>query len=117
MPIDLLRAQREFRERFNRGGRGIEARVTSFWRSTDRNRAVGGAARSQHLYGLAADVVPRRADWQRAKRAWQGEDLVVIDEGDHLHVQRFPAGAIAAGVVGPLTAFEVPGGTAWRYRM
>lgn len=83
--------QRDFRTRFNAALREVPGRVTSFFRSVERNRQVGGSGSSQHLYGLAADVVVPRG-WraraiQRARRA----GLVVIDEGDHLHVQYFRA--------------------------
>ena len=31
--------------------------VTSGYRTPSHNKAIGGAARSQHIYGLAADIV------------------------------------------------------------
>lgn len=34
--------------------------ITSGWRSAALNRALGGASQSQHLSGMAADVVPLR---------------------------------------------------------
>ena len=34
---------------------GKPVNITSGYRSTEHNRAVGGASRSQHMYGLAAD--------------------------------------------------------------
>lgn len=113
MPVNLIRAQREFRERFNRGAAPFGGSVTSYWRTIDHNREVGGAAASQHLYGLAADVVgvPKRA-FVVAMRA---VGLVAIDEGDHIHVQRFLRGTLDQGVE-PVTA----GPTAprrWRYRL
>ena len=35
---------------------GKPIRVTSGYRCTELNRAVGGAGNSQHLYGMAADI-------------------------------------------------------------
>jgi zinc D-Ala-D-Ala carboxypeptidase len=37
---------------------GVPLRVTSGYRSPDRNSTVGGAAHSQHMDGTAADFVP-----------------------------------------------------------
>lgn len=36
-------------------------RIISGYRSPETNKAVGGAPRSQHLYGRAADIPPGRA--------------------------------------------------------
>lgn len=61
--------------------------VTSWWRTEKRNRAVGGAANSQHLNGLAVDVVlddPK--DQENFVADCAGLGLNVIVEGDHLHV-------------------------------
>jgi hypothetical protein len=68
--------------------------ATSWWRSPSNNAAVGGHPRSQHLLGLAVDVVlppSERADFV-ALCEYVG--LVAIDEGTHVHVQRFPAGTV-----------------------
>ena len=35
---------------------GIPFRITSGWRSEERNRRVGGSAKSSHLIGKAADI-------------------------------------------------------------
>ncbi len=73
---------------------------TSWWRSASHNSSVGGAPRSQHLLGLAVDLVYRSSSAKAAARAQMEEwGLHTIDEGDHLHVQAMPAGsAEAAGL-------------------
>lgn len=71
----------------------------NWWRSAAHNAAVGGDPHSQHLLGLAVDIVPldqtRRA---RIAQALRSQGLVVIDEGDHLHVQHSPKGAWNAAI-------------------
>jgi uncharacterized protein YcbK (DUF882 family) len=77
--------------------------VTSWYRSRAHNDAVGGARFSQHLLGLALDTVPV-AGAQRAQlaAAFRRQGLTAVDEGDHLHVQRFPAGALSPNVFAAL---------------
>lgn len=66
---------------------------SSWWRSVSVNESVGGAPTSQHLVGLALDVIGGDA------RVWRQSGLIVVDEGDHLHVQAYPAGVLSrAGV-------------------
>jgi uncharacterized protein YcbK (DUF882 family) len=43
--------------------------IVSGYRCRVHNRAVGGAARSQHVLGRAADLQPRIATPEQAKRA------------------------------------------------
>ena len=38
---------------------GLPVRVTSGYRCSEHNQAIGGATRSQHLLGTAADIVVR----------------------------------------------------------
>jgi len=64
----------------------VTGTVTSWWRSSARNRAVGGVPRSLHLYGLAIDYVPPRGQWQADTAAFKRAGLRVINETDHLHV-------------------------------
>lgn len=64
--------------------------VTSWWRSGAFNREVGGSDFSQHLVGVALDVLPRTA---RVATALRAAGFRVIDEGDHLHAQPWPAGS------------------------
>ena len=64
--------------------------VTSWIRSPERNRQVGGHADSSHLLGLGADVAygpnPRPALATARKRA-RKLGLRLIREGDHDHLQ------------------------------
>ena len=74
----------------NRGLASAEqgAELTSWWRSVERNQAVGGHPRSQHLWGLAFDLVrPGAASIDALRR----EGFTVINEIDHDHVQTFPS--------------------------
>lgn len=64
------------------------ASVTSWIRTTEHNKAVGGVTHSAHLAGVACDVVydemPALEDVIRYGRTL---DLRVIREGDHDHLQ------------------------------
>ena len=63
--------------------------ATSYIRTPDENRRVGGAPDSQHLIGTALDVVGPTDLLER----FAGQlGLVVVDEGSHVHFQLFPAG-------------------------
>ncbi|MBA3512419.1 MAG: hypothetical protein H0T81_11045 [Sphingomonas sp.] len=64
-------------------------RVTSTWRSRDRNRRVGGVANSFHLSGRAIDIARRRgvshAQIAAAFRNAGYRLIESLDEGDHSH--------------------------------
>ncbi len=71
--------------------------ATSWYRTPAENVRVGGSGPrgygvggplSQHLIGLAVDLVG--ADAQALRR----EGLLVIDQGTHVHVQGWPAGVL-----------------------
>jgi uncharacterized protein YcbK (DUF882 family) len=66
-------------------------RLTSWYRDPANNARVGGHPQSQHLLALAIDFLPDHAGARLADAA-RSVGLVVIDEGDHFHVQRFPSG-------------------------
>lgn len=66
--------------------------ATSWWRSPDWNRNVGGNAFSQHLGALALDIGGTRDQLRGAVDAARSVGLVAVDEGDHVHVQLLPAG-------------------------
>jgi len=77
-------AIRRFVARVERAG--VTGTVTSWWRSSAKNAAVGGVANSLHLYGLAIDYVPGRFRWSADAAAFKAQGLRVLNEGDHLHV-------------------------------
>lgn len=67
------------------------ATVTSMRRTPEGNRRVGGVAKSRHLSGDAADFVPAKGETMGALANRLGRlypDARIINEGDHVHVQR-----------------------------
>ena len=69
--------------------------VTSWKRSMAHNRAVGGASNSQHLVWTAVDLVPDDGDLLGLERVCRQAGFgYVLNEGDHIHVQEFPAGVL-----------------------
>ena len=64
-------------------------RVTSTWRTAQRNRAVGGVRNSYHLSGRAIDIARRsgvrHADIAAAYRRAGYTLIESLDEGDHSH--------------------------------
>jgi len=72
-------------------------RWTSWYRDEAKNRDVGGSFESQHRTATGIDIAPVPPLW------WidtiQRAGLIAVNEGDHLHIQLWPAGALArAGV-------------------
>jgi len=66
--------------------------LTSWWRTRYQNALVGGHPSSQHLTGLAIDLLSD-VPGDRFASAARLVGLVPVDEGDHWHVQRFAASA------------------------
>lgn len=62
--------------------------VTSWIRTTQHNRAVGGVETSPHLYGLAADIVYDEVpDLEVAQSYAAALALHVVRAHDHDHLQ------------------------------
>ena len=83
---------------------GAPIRVSSGYRSPDLNEAVGGSDKSQHMQGLAADlVVPDLPRLFRTIRKMGGFDQLIWEEpGTHrvwVHVSVAPKGAKPRGQV------------------
>ena len=70
----------------------VDGTITSWLRDPVQNAAVGGAELSQHLLGLAIDVVT--PDPASAVELFRQQGFVAVDEGTHVHVQALPAGSI-----------------------
>ncbi len=109
-PLELLRSGwlphiRSFVGRLLRSVSVHEATqvtASSWFRTVARNRSVGGDPESQHLFALAVDITGPREVLTRIGRRAQLSGLTALLEGSHLHVQLFPAGALArVGVVFP----------------
>lgn len=75
--------------------------ITSWYRTPQFNRSIGGDADSQHLFGLAMDIAGPQLVFSLGLARRNG--LVAVMERDHLHVQAFPKGALKrAGVRFPI---------------
>ena len=75
-------------------GEDLNVGISSWHRTRTKNFEVGGAETSQHLLAIAWDVVgPDALEYARRARA---AGLVVIEEGDHVHVQRYARGILPA---------------------
>lgn len=86
--IQVLPQLRTFIAKLSRAYFPPDTRITSWFRSVRQNLAVGGDSRSQHLAGLALDLVTvERAHLVDQLRL---VGLVAVDEGDHVHVQALP---------------------------
>ncbi len=63
--------------------------TTSGKRSVKHNDEVGGVENSLHLIGLAVDMIfDDQEGKELAHKLAERADLLVIDEGDHLHIQQ-----------------------------
>ena len=64
--------------------------ASSWYRNQADNERVGGDKDSQHLLGAAVDLVAARPEKLASQLTARG--FVVVNEGDHIHVQAWPAG-------------------------
>jgi len=104
--------------------RGLDALITSTYRTPERNAEVGGAKNSAHVHGLAEDFVITRG----GKRVSEAEERQLfaelikpnwpgyaLHEGDHIHVNLSRAltpsssvlALVAAGAVLAPLAIEI----------
>lgn len=75
---------------------GRSVAVTSWYRDPTHNAAVGGHPQSQHLLGLAIDLVAGPGDGPAVAQAARAVGLIAVEEGDHIHLQARPAGTSGA---------------------
>lgn len=81
---DLLDLLQRIRSHF-----GEPITITSACRCPERNKKVGGAANSQHLYGRAADIVVSQLTLSRAAdfaHCWLGDSGGVGEYADFVHI-------------------------------
>ena len=71
---------------------GRATSVTSWWRSPEENRRVGGNAESQHLLALAFDATA--ASPQLLAQALRSAGFRVVEERTHVHAQAYQAGVL-----------------------
>lgn len=120
-PNATIRANLEALARFLevlRSAAGVPLRVTSGYRSPDRNATLSGASQSsQHLDGTAADVVPVGASVSVVLQKWlalglesQWGQVIVYPYGSHVHV-----GLPTRGRVGQVLAQMSPDSATPRY--
>ena len=83
----------------NQLGRGLvstagfeKLRASSWYRDVEANARAGGHPDSQHLLGLAIDVVGPIEVRERLLIELRGVGLVAVDEFSHVHVQLLRAG-------------------------
>jgi len=67
---------------------------TSWYRSEAKNMAVGGSTYSQHLLAWAVDWAMPRGENRDMVLLARELGMVGVDEGDHVHIQMYPAGVI-----------------------
>jgi len=75
---------------------GGDTVITSWFRSPAENLRVGGDPDSQHLVGLALDIVPGKPAIllavAEASDKFEEAGFLVLPTRTHLHIQTFPAG-------------------------
>lgn len=95
-PIGIVRALLPELLRFFNGLIGVRVgpsiRVSSWWRSAVDNRRVGGHPDSQHLLGLALDLVGEEEELRDLLFDVRQVGMIAVMEATHLHIQLLPAG-------------------------
>ena len=90
-------------------------RVTSTYRSPERNRRVGGVANSYHLSGRAIDIARRagvtHGEIEAAYRSAGYQLIESLDEGDHSH---FAFGSTSRSALAAKAPPAQSGETRWR---
>jgi uncharacterized protein YcbK (DUF882 family) len=70
-------------------------RVTSWWRSVEKNASLPGAEPfSQHLVGLAIDAVPYNGSSSQLAAAARRHGLIGVVYDTHAHLQAWEAGRL-----------------------
>ncbi len=86
--------------------RAFELRATSWYRDLEDNRRAGGQPDSQHLLGLALDVIGPKEVLEFFATETRGVGLVTIEESVYVHIQLLGAGdARVLGLFGPTGVF------------
>jgi len=76
--------------------------LNSWFRTPEANRMAGGDAESQHLFALAADLSAPPQILPDVVEVAKANHLIAVQSKGFVHVQMFPAGALArVGVVFP----------------
>lgn len=80
-----------------------ELQATSWFRTPQKNRDVGGDEQSQHLFALALDATGSENAIRRAIVLGRRQGLIAVKGAGHVHLQLFPRGALErAGVTFPV---------------
>ena len=87
--------------------------ITSAYRTPEHNRAIGGAAQSQHMTGLAVDIVPHRMTnrelatwlWVRKDRYPELDQVIWYQDKGHIHIGICPRRASGCRPGAPEAAF------------
>ncbi len=95
-PQDVIRAARpqlvDFLTRLHHIRVGPSIRLTSWYRDEVTNRRVGGAPDSQHLLGLALDLIGKELDLRQLVLQVRAVGVIAVREPRHVHLQALPAG-------------------------
>jgi hypothetical protein len=87
--------------------------ITSGYRSLGHNMSIGGSATSQHMTGLAVDLVPHRMTnrelatwlWVRRKRYPELDQVIWYQDKGHIHIGICPRRATGCRPNAPEASF------------